>query len=229
MKKAFRKMLAVLMALTMIVANFAIIAVNAEEGHSHAEEVKCPGVGEEHTKTNCDWTAGEPVAPTETKQGYTRYTCDVCKAPFLADFLPALGHTKHVYGDPQTVEPADCITDGYVYVECTVDGCDENIEGHIKKLKDIPAPGHEMVVDGKGCKCVNCDDMTQVKHTYVVKSFTAPTAEAQGKATLECDNCGDVQVDVPVSKICDETHVWVEKVPPATSTVLPATTASSRK
>lgn len=204
MKKAFRRMLAVLMALTMIVANFAIIAVNAEDGHAHAEEVKCPGVGEEHDKSNCDWTKGDTVAPTETVEGYTVYKCNVCKAPFLADFLPKLDveHT-HVWGDPVVVEPSDCTKDGSITTTCTVDGCGE------ETVEEIPAPGHSFVNNGRGgCVCENCG-ATNVQHEYEVESFKAPTKDEAGLAILVCDACGDRQEAI-VSEICDETHEWKE-------------------
>ncbi len=197
-------MLAILMALTMIVANFAIIAVNAEDGHAHAEEVKCPGVGEEHDKSNCDWTKGDTVAPTETVEGYTYYKCNVCKAPFLADFLPKLDveHT-HVWGEPVVVEPSDCTHGGTITTTCTTEGCGE------KTVETIPAPGHTFVNNGRGgCVCENCGE-TNVHHEYEVESFTAPTKDVAGLAILVCDACGDRQEAI-VSEICDETHEWKE-------------------
>lgn len=205
MKKAFRKMLAVLMALTMIVANFAIIAVNAEEGHAHAEEVKCPGVGEEHDISNCDWTKGKTVAPACNKPGYTLYTCNGCKAPFMADIVPADKDAAHVPGEPVT-EEATCTEDGSVTVYCTV--CTTDGEPTVISVTPILHKGHEW--DTENCKCKNCEEVTQDEHTYVVDSITKyPTKDSRGEAKLVCTNCGDEKTTDHVAKMCtEEGHTW---------------------
>ena len=85
-KKIFAMFLAVLMVVSMLPTS--VFAAS------------CPGKGNEHTKSNCDFTEVGKTAPNCGNKGYTTYKCNTCNDTFVADFVNPVGEHDWKDADP---------------------------------------------------------------------------------------------------------------------------------
>lgn len=141
------------------------------------------------------------VAPTNTEQGYTEYTCTVCADTYRDTYTDPTGHEIQLMNE----KAATCTEDGYTGDRmCTV--CGEIIE----KGQIIPATGHvdEVVITEPTCTeigfttrtCTVCDAsrvdsyVDMLAHSYN-KVVTQPSCTEQGYTTNICRECGHETVD----------------------------------
>ncbi len=148
--------------------------------------------------------AGVVTAPTCAEQGYTTYTCTVCKEAYRDKYVPASG--MHRYGTGVVVAPT-CAEQGYTTHTCTV--CE-----HSYNSDYVPASGHTAggtgVVVAPTCTergytaytCTVCKETYQNKyvsasgtHTYGTGVVTAPTCTAQGYTAYTCTGCEHSRYD----------------------------------
>ena len=192
-KKIFAMFLAVLMVVSMLPTS--VFAAS------------CPGKGNEHTKSNCDFTEVGKTAPNCGNKGYTTYKCNTCNDTFVADFVNPVG--EHTWVDAKDV-PETCEKDGETGgKECSV--CHEKVGA--TKVDKIPnglkcewtewAPADVDCTTG-GKQTATCKHCGDVKEQEVPKAEggrhvmgdwelkTPATAEANGLAVQKCQNpkCG---------------------------------------
>ena len=139
------------------------------------------------------------TAPTCTEQGYTTYTCE-CGDSYVADEIPAFGHTEIVYS---AVEPS-----------CTATGLTEGKKcsacGEITLAQEIiSALGHTPIVDAaveptctesgltEGSHCDVCGEILIAQTSVPVKGHSfgdwyetkAPTEAESGEKRRDCADC----------------------------------------
>ena len=143
--------------------------------------------------------------PTCTKGGYTTYTCSRCDASYVADEVPALGHTAAEAVKENEVK-ATCSKDGYYesVVYCTVCGFEMS-----RETVTVPATGDhvytEVVTEPTctkggyttytcGCGYSYVDAETDpLGHDYKAV-VTEPTCTEGGYTTYTCSRCDDSYV-----------------------------------
>ncbi len=193
------KILAFVLACIMVISMLPTVTFAADE-------YKCPGENNDHTKLNCDSDIVDVVAKEDCKSGYTVRECKKCGATFATDIQPA----DHVWDEGQIVTTI-CTSLNYTKYTCTKCGetKNENIAG--------TNPGHEWEPTGKFDEkerpekaCKNCDtpyvyaadeypcgtlawyDASEATHTWYNATptvVTAPNGATDGQATYTCD-CG---------------------------------------
>ena len=218
-KRIFALLLAIVMCVSCVVPVFAEVNV-----HDHAEEtpvVKCPGVGEEHTFTNCDSTFVETVAPQCGKFGYDLYECNACKAPVVTNWTNP-DNEGHAYGEPVVVKPATCYEVGKQVVTCA--NCGNEVSS------EIPMINHTITNDkiaGVLCKdgvpawtewCTAEGCTYKVEHAaeaghdcesrYVAEIVKAPNCKEDGIAIVKCRDCSYESTEVVVKATVG--HNWVK-------------------
>ena len=164
--------------------------------------------------------SGEPKAhpyetvvtgPTCTAEGYTTYTCPVCKDSKVDDRVPSKGHSY----DVEVVAPT-CTAGGYTKHTCSV--CGDSYTDATTPAKDHAWNAGEVTkaptCTDKGVKTFTCGACNETKteeieangHNHVAGEPVAPTCTEAGYTTYTCA-CGDSYVD-------DETepqdHSWNE-------------------
>ena len=138
---------------------------------------------------SCDhrYVAGAPVAATCTTQGYTVYTCSLCKNSYQDNFVAALGH-NYVKGN---VVPATCTQTGYTVYTCS--RCSDS------KQDDITEKTAHTYVNGtcSSCGAVKRNEGDPVTVTTVVGDYAATNKWSNGVkyTTLEMDNVITVSAD----------------------------------
>ena len=191
-KKIFAMFLAVLMVVSMLPTS--VFAAS------------CPGKGNEHTKSNCDFTEVGKTAPNCGNKGYTTYKCNTCNDTFVADFVNPVG--EHDWKDADPVKET-CEVNGSVGgKECKV--CHKVVDATI--VNEIPdglkcefgawAPANvDCTTGGKQTRtCAHCGnvqerEVAKVEGGHVMGEWelkTPATAEANGLAVKKCQNanCG---------------------------------------
>ena len=156
--------------------------------------------------------------PTCTKDGFTTYTCEVCKHSYVGDRIAAPDHT---YVDIPAVAPT-CISVGYTKgLKCST--CDEIfIKPEEQKTTDhsyvdIPAVSPTCTSDGctKGLKCSICNevfvDVTKADalgHKEVPLAAVAATYEKTGlTAGKQCSVCKKITLAQNVVPVLAKTSV----------------------
>ena len=166
-------------------------------------------------------------APTEITvdnvKAYAEYTSagKIAASEIKIDGVTVYGHT---FSDAQVVEPT-CEEAGYSYVECT--GCDFET-----KLDEVPALGHDEVVDAavaatctatgltEGKHCKRCGEILVAQatvealgHDEIIIEGVAPTIFAEGLTEgKKCARCGEVlaeQETIPALGIFAAWWFWV--------------------
>ncbi len=218
-KRIFALLLAIVMCVSCVVPVFAEVNV-----HDHAEETpvaKCPGVGEEHTFTNCDSTFVETVAPQCGQFGYDLYECNTCKAPVVTNWTNA-DNEGHVYGEPEVVKAPTCYEVGKQVVTCA--NCGHKIETELPKIahtitnnKVVGALCKEGIPAWtEWCTAEGCD--YEVEHAaeaghdcdsrYVAEIVKAPNCKEDGIAIVKCRDCSYESTEVVVKATVG--HNWVK-------------------
>lgn len=135
------------------------------------------------------------VAPTCTKDGYTKYTCTCCNNSYIADMVPATGHT---FGDWTVTKAATCMENGE---ETRICACGE-METHQTDKADhayiamVTEPtctvGGYTTYTCEVCQHSYVSDMTYANgHAYGDWSILrAPTCTEKGQETRTCATCG---------------------------------------
>ncbi len=216
MKKAFKKMLAVLVAVMMVVTNVATLAVSAEGSHTHSNE--CPGVGNDHNKDNCTNYAKveeEPiVAPGCCTYGYTLYECKDCGEYFASDIVAPTAEDDCTWEEKVAYVAPDCVNEGtWAKYVCSVGGAEKYTDGEgvvvdpasEEAEEAIAALGHDFgefsdCHEGLVCQREGCDYSKDAgKHTWEDKETIAnsdikidkpSTIYEDGEFHYECGVCG---------------------------------------
>ncbi|MBQ9779835.1 MAG: hypothetical protein IJW00_02705 [Clostridia bacterium] len=201
MKTNFKKLLAAVLAMLMVVSVFSTLA-------TAVDPAKC-----DH-----QWKYISTVAPTCTEAGYDWYLCTICNKYDIKNALPKTGHTPGEW--EVTTEPGCSHHDGQEgerVQKCTV--CNEVIDS-----ATIPALDHKFVkvwdenavcgeytlvywecqnhlVDGTICgeiKDYSDEVKTHNYANYAVKQ--EPTCQEYGIMRYTCTDC-DSYVDVKINKL----------------------------
>lgn len=145
-----------------------------------------------HTHTAASSTT--VTAPTCTAQGYTTYTCTMCKASYTGAQTAALGHTL-----TSVITAPTCIADGFTTYTCT--RCKQVTTGDT-----VPALGHTLVsnvtapsctVDGyttytcTTCNEVSTGDLVPALGHSLKSYITPPTCTQDGYTTYVCTVCNE--------------------------------------
>ncbi|MBQ3012181.1 MAG: hypothetical protein IJD74_01425 [Clostridia bacterium] len=205
MKKTMKKILSFALAMVMC-ASLAIPAF--------ATEPTCPGVNEDHFKTNCTYTYVDTYAPKCGERGYTVYQCNGCNKYFADDFTE--NTEQHDY--QQTKAPT-CTELGTE--KCTKCG-DE---------RDVAALGHDWTPSANVCgqdgaelkeitqTCSRCDATQTVPttkdHTWTIEVKEEPICGKDGLAIYTCTVCGfvkEVAIDCETAEVGGHKWVFVEAV-----------------
>ncbi len=138
------------------------------------------------------------TAPTCTDDGFTTYTCANCGDNYVADEIPATGHS---YSGSVTTEPTH-LTDGVRTYTCA---CGDSYTESITKTpehnynKKVTAPtctrgGYTVYYCSCGDNYV-ADEISATGHSYEAAVTTAPTCTTKGVKTYTCANCGDTYTE----------------------------------
>ncbi len=183
------------------------------------------------------------TAPTCTKDGYTTYTCTVCKFSYVGDYVGALGHT-----------PADAVTENEVASTCTKQGsydevvycsvCDEELSRETKSIDKLPHTPADAVTENEVAStctkqgsydevvyCSVCDEelsretksIDKLPHTpanAVKENEVASTCTKQGSydEVVYCSVCGE-EISREAKSIDKLVHtVVIDAAVPATCT-----------
>ena len=185
------------------------VAIGAT-GHKASKEWSSDDSKHWHVCENCNQAVDSKnhsydavvTAPTCTKEGYTTYTCTVCKDSYKADTTDKLGHSYKT-----VVTAPTCENDGYTTYTCTVCGETHNGDyvnalGHTEVIDAAVAPTctETGLTEGKHCSvCGKVLIAQTVKealgHVSVVDKAVAPTCTATGLTEgSHCDVCSKVLV-----------------------------------
>ena len=189
-------------------------------GHNEVEhEAKAPtceeiGWDAYVTCSRCDYSTYDEKAatghkydsavtdPTCEADGYTTYTCSVCKHSYTADTTGKLGHA---FGEWIETKAPTCTEKGESRRDC--DRCD-----HFEN-KEISAAGHkyESVVTDPTCEA---DGYTTYTCSVCKHSYTSDTTDKLGHKDEDrnnvCDTCKDSLCEEHTSNKWEsnETHHW---------------------
>lgn len=204
MKKSMKKILSLVLVVMMCVS----VAVPAFATETAAT---CPGIDEDHFKTNCTYTKIDTYEPKCTERGYTVYQCNTCSKYFADDFV--LNTEEHAY---EVTKAADCTEKG------------EKVCSKCGDKQEIAALGHDWTPDNNTCMapdelvhqtCTRCDAERDVEatgiHTWDIKVVEKPTCGKDGKAVYTCTVCEyskDVAIDYHTAEAGDHKWVFVEAV-----------------
>ena len=140
---------------------------------------------------------GKVIAPTCSRDGYTVYTCQLCKNTKHEDYKP---RTEHVYED--TVVKSTCQMQGYTIHQCK--NCDYSYtDTWTEPLKH----DYEATVKAPACTergytvytCKNCgytytDNYVGASGHKYTKKVVKPTCVSRGYTENICDVCGNEYV-----------------------------------
>lgn len=140
---------------------------------------------------------GKVIAPTCSRDGYTVYTCQLCKNTKHEDYKP---RTEHVYED--TVVKSTCQMQGYTIHQCK--NCDYSYtDTWTEPLKH----DYEAIVKAPACTergytvytCKNCgytytDNYVGASGHKYTKKVVEPTCVSRGYTENICDVCGNEYV-----------------------------------
>ena len=197
-----KKVLAIMLVCFMLVSLLPMGALAAEN------EAKCPGEGEHHYKTNCEYTFVKDFEGVCGGYDYTVYQCNECGDKFAADFVKIDGtHNYEVTKTPTHSKPGEQV--------CTICGHKETVECDGK-----PGALEGNCLEGWIAKCDKCGETLESKpgeHAWgklpsaIVKE---PTATEDGLAEYTCGVCGVKKEVVILSHICAENLEAVEAKEP---------------
>lgn len=239
MKKAFKKMLAVLVAVLMVVTNVAMITVSADGGHTHSNE--CPGEGADHNKDNCTNYAKveeEPVvAPGCCTYGYTLYECLDCGEYFASDIVAPTEEDDCTWEEKVAYVAPDCENPGtWAKHVCSVGGAEKYTDGDgaivdpesNEAIEALKALGHDFgdlsdCHEGLVCQREGCGYTVDAdKHTWekkedndpAVKDITDSIIVIDKPSTIYADGefhyeCGVCGAESPVYVIHAHEHDYV--------------------
>ena len=136
---------------------------------------------------------GTVIEPTCSRDGYTVYTCQLCKNTKHEDYKP---RTEHVYED--TVVKSTCQMQGYTIHQCK--NCDYS---YTDTWTEPLEHDYEATVKAPTCtergytyySCKNCgysyrDNYVGAQGHKYTKTVTAPTCTAEGYTENICSVCG---------------------------------------
>ena len=136
---------------------------------------------------------GTVIEPTCSRDGYTVYTCQLCKNTKHEDYKP---RTEHVYED--TVVKSTCQMQGYTIHQCK--NCDYS---YTDTWTEPLEHDYEATVKAPTCtergytyySCKNCgysyrDNYVGAQGHKYTKTVTAPTCTAEGYTENTCSVCG---------------------------------------
>lgn len=136
---------------------------------------------------------GTVIEPTCSTDGYTVYTCQLCKNTKHEDYKP---RTEHVYED--TVVKSTCQMQGYTIHQCK--NCDYS---YTDTWTEPLEHDYEATVKAPTCtergytyySCKNCgysyrDNYVGAQGHKYTKTVTAPTCTAEGYTENICSVCG---------------------------------------
>lgn len=196
-----KKVLAIMLVCFMLVSLLPMGALAAEN------EAKCPGEGEHHYKTNCEYTFVKDFEGVCGGYDYTVYQCNECGDKFAADFVKIDGtHNYEVTKTPTHSKPGEQV--------CTICGHKETVECDGK-----PGALEGNCLEGWIAKCDKCGETLESKpgeHAWgklpsaIVKE---PTLTEDGLAEYTCGVCGVKKEVVILSHVCEEYMVDVEEKP----------------
>ncbi len=156
--------------------------------HNYDENDTCTVCGD--VLHICNFAAGEVVAPTCTKGGYTVYTCDSCGATEHRDATAALGHTA---GEPVVVE-STCTVQGSKTISCTV--CSAIVSTQTLELK-AHTPTTPVTVaptcTQKGSETTNCSVCGKVVSSKVLATVD------HNYVSGACSVCGAEEPEAPAA------------------------------
>ena len=140
---------------------------------------------------------GKVIAPTCSRDGYTVYTCQLCKNTKHEDYKP---RTEHVYED--TVVKSTCQMQGYTIHQCK--NCDysytdtwtEPLEHDYEAIVKAPACTERgyTVYTCKNCGYTYTDNYVGASGHKYTKKVVAPTCVSRGYTENICDVCGNEYV-----------------------------------
>ena len=136
---------------------------------------------------------GTVIEPTCSRDGYTAYTCQLCKNTKHEDYKP---RTEHAYED--TVVKSTCQMQGYTIHQCK--NCDYS---YTDTWTEPLEHDYEATVKAPTCtergytyySCKNCgysyrDNYVGAQGHKYTKTVTAPTCTAEGYTENICSVCG---------------------------------------
>ena len=201
-------------------------ATCTEDGTKTAKCERCDATDKVADKDSALGHKYEAVvtAPTCTAEGYTTYTCSVCKDSYTADETAKVAHKYEA-----VVTAPTCTAEGYTTYTCSA--CKDSYEAD-----KVDALGHkyDAVVTAPTCTaegyttytCSVCgdsytaDETAKVAHEYEAV-VTDATCTVDGKTTYTCTACGDTYSEVIKAK----GHTYDEGI----VTVEPTCTEAGRK
>lgn len=140
---------------------------------------------------------GKVIAPTCSRDGYTVYTCQLCKNTKHEDYKP---RTEHVYED--TVVKSTCQMQGYTIHQCK--NCDysytdtwtEPLEHDYEAIVKAPACTERgyTVYTCKNCGYTYTDNYVGASGHKYTKKVVEPTCVSRGYTENICDVCGNEYV-----------------------------------
>lgn len=140
---------------------------------------------------------GKVIAPTCSRDGYTVYTCQLCKNTKHEDYKP---RTEHVYED--TVVKSTCQMQGYTIHQCK--NCDysytdtwtEPLEHDYEAIVKAPACTERgyTVYTCKNCGYTYTDNYVGASGHKYTKKVVKPTCVSRGYTENICDVCGNEYV-----------------------------------
>ncbi len=141
----------------------------------------------------------EVVEPTCAKEGYTKYSCEICHYFYIGNYTSALGHD---YKFSRIANPT-CTEKGYDLYTCARCGKGEKIKyvdalGHTYSFAKTVAPtcaeqGYDLYTCSRCNGTERRNTVTALGHSYGFTKTVAPNCSAQGYDLYTCSRCNGTE------------------------------------